>query len=341
VFKIPSKELSKTTVLAFQTEVTDGFKTMKDLNYQFVPVSTIGKVPETPKEKLILSVLLIILVGYGLNLFNLINKKTAFLLTLVLLLVGLSLFKLNYDFFLKLSALGASITYPLIALLSIDLRNAKTISGAVLSVIGIILVSIMGGFVISAFLTGNNFFVHADLFRGVKVSFLLPVIIFAVYAASVLLVEEKSLKQVALKYLGLELKLWQLFAIIIVFGIGAYYLLRTGNASDSMVLPGEIKLRTLLNKYLYVRPRFKEFALGYPLLLWGLWSKGRKEWRYIALVIGSLAPVTVINTFSHQYDPLWVSLIRTGNGMLLGILLGILLIIFNLLFLKVIKNSSR
>ncbi|GAV22170.1 DUF5693 family protein [Carboxydothermus pertinax] len=341
VFKIPNKELSKTTVLAFETEVSNTFEVMKSLNYKFVPVAPIEKVPEKKNEKLLLSILLIILFGYSLTLFNLLDKKTSTILTLLALLVGIGFFKLNYDFYFKLCAFGASILYPLIALLSIDIRNSKSLIRALISVIGIILVSVFGGFTISAFLTGNNYFVHADLFRGVKLSFLLPVLLYAIYAAKILLVREKSLKQVVFDYLGLELKLWQLFAIIIVFGVGAYYLLRTGNASDTLVLPGEIKLRTLLNKYLYVRPRFKEFAIGYPLLLWGLWTKSRREFRYLALVVGSLAPVTVINTFSHQYDPLWVSLIRAGNGLLLGVLLGILLIGFNLLALNLIKKSSR
>ncbi|NYE57679.1 DUF5693 family protein [Carboxydothermus ferrireducens] len=341
VFKIPAKEFNKTTVLAFETVTSQTYETMKSLNYQFVPVNPLKKIPERKPEKLLLSVLLIILFGYSLVLFDLVNIKTALTFTVILLIGGFALFTLNFDLYFKLCAFGASVLYPLIALFSIDIKNPNSFLKALASLAIVVLIGVFGGFAISAFLTGNNYFVHADLFRGVKLSFLLPVLIFAIYAARVLLVREKSLKQVVFEYLGLELKLWQLFVLIIVFGAGAYYLLRTGNAAESLVLPGEIKLRALLNKYLYVRPRFKEFAIGYPLLLWGLWTKVRPEIRYIALVIGSLAPVTVINTFAHQYDPLWVSLIRTGNGLLLGSILGIFLIAINMVMVKAFLKGSQ
>lgn len=341
VFKIPAKDFNKTTVDAFEILTSRVYETMKGHGYNFLPISPIKKISEAKNEKLLLSILLILLAGYTMISFNLINPITALAFTTILLISGLTLFYFASDFYFKLCAFLAAVLYPLISLFFLNIENSRSLLNGLISLVLLSLICIFGGFVISAFLTGNDYFVHADLYRGVKVSFVLPVLIFAIYAAKVLLMKDKDLQSLVFRYLNVELKVWQLIALLFILVAGVYYILRTGNVDRSMVLPGEIELRVLLNKYMYVRPRFKEFAIGYPILLWGLWTKASQEKRYIAFVIGSLAPVTIINSFAHQYTPITVSLLRTVNALFLGVILGTMLIIINKFLVNAFTTNNR
>ncbi len=50
----------------------------------------------------------------------------------------------------------------------------------------------------------------------------------------------------------------------------ALFVARSGNDPGVGVSATELKVRSLLDKYLLVRPRTKEFLLGHPALLLGL-----------------------------------------------------------------------
>lgn len=83
----------------------------------------------------------------------------------------------------------------------------------------------------------------------------------------------------------------------------------------------ELKFRSLLEKLLTFRPRFKEFLFGYPFLMLGLWTNKR----YL-IYLGLIGEVSVINTFIHIHTPFHVSLLRTLLGIIIGILLGLIFI---------------
>jgi hypothetical protein len=73
-----------------------------------------------------------------------------------------------------------------------------------------------------------------------------------------------------------------------------------------------------------VRPRTKEFLIGHPALVvaLGLLSAGRREWLPLAMLLGAIGQVSLVNTFCHLHSPLEVSLMRTLWGILIGLLLG-------------------
>jgi ABC-type nitrate/sulfonate/bicarbonate transport system permease component len=75
-----------------------------------------------------------------------------------------------------------------------------------------------------------------------------------------------------------------------------------------------------------VRPRTKEFLVGYPFLFLTAfyYLKGRREWLWLLAAIGGVAPISVFNTFSHIHTPVMISLTRTLNGLVLGIVIALL-----------------
>jgi hypothetical protein len=87
-------------------------------------------------------------------------------------------------------------------------------------------------------------------------------------------------------------------------------------------------LRQVLTNVMEVRPRLKEFAIGYPslMVLPALTLAHRRVvgWLF-ALGIG-VGFGDVIDTFSHLHTALLISLQRIGNGLILGIAIGIVAI---------------
>ncbi|HCL90460.1 MAG TPA: hypothetical protein DHW70_03975 [Candidatus Atribacteria bacterium] len=107
------------------------------------------------------------------------------------------------------------------------------------------------------------------------------------------------------------------------------YISRSGNFSFIPVLGIEEKIRIFLEKTLIARPRNKEFLIGYPALLLAMSMSYLKikEFKIPIIIIGTIGPVTLINTFCHIHTPFLFSILRTFNGIWLGLILGLIIII--------------
>jgi hypothetical protein len=121
---------------------------------------------------------------------------------------------------------------------------------------------------------------------------------------------------------------YQLLAGIAIVAAGALMLVRSGN--DSEVAPSQLELllRHLLTTTLSVRPRFKEFLIGFPciMVLPALLQPHRRAVGWLlALGIG-VGIGDVIDTFSHLHTPIEISVLRVVNGLIAGAVVGMLLI---------------
>lgn len=144
-------------------------------------------------------------------------------------------------------------------------------------------------------------------FRGVKLSLvLLPGFLF-------------------LKGLWKNRKNWKKYLPLLLFAVpvGFYYIMRSGNSG--WVLGLERKIRDWIENLLRVRPRFKEI-ICYPFF----WLESFREYDFLRESFGSIALVSMFNTFCHIKTPVLVSIYRS----LLGIAIGY--VVF--LFLKRILN---
>jgi hypothetical protein len=107
-----------------------------------------------------------------------------------------------------------------------------------------------------------------------------------------------------------------------------YLFLRTGNAPSLFKPSWEQPLREFLDRALLVRPRFKEFAIGWPTLCIGLYAWSLSLQRQISwdtrivVWIGMMGPISMLNTFCHLHSPLRQELIRSWNGFAFGLLFG-------------------
>lgn len=165
-----------------------------------------------------------------------------------------------------------------------------------------------------------------DRFAGVKAVILVPPLLaFALYiytrrfGGAALAARESALAPVRVYHL----------VVIVLLGIGAFvYVSRSGNQSEVTPSAFELALRSGLTTVLGVRPRFKEFAIGFPLML--LLPALRLEHRRLVgwlFAIGiAIGTSDIVDTFSHLHTPLAASLTRIFNGAVIGIIVGALAI---------------
>jgi hypothetical protein len=105
--------------------------------------------------------------------------------------------------------------------------------------------------------------------------------------------------------------------------------IRSDNAS---YVPGwEIQFRDLLERLLWIRPRTKEFLVGYPCLII-CYAAERRGWipnyREIFRIGASMAFASAVNSFCHFHTILPLTVARVASGWCLGIIMGFAALLF-------------
>jgi hypothetical protein len=183
-------------------------------------------------------------------------------------------------------------------------------------------VALLGALVVVGVMSSPLAMEEIERFRGVRLILALPPLIaLALYVfdrrfgAGVERAREVFLSPV-LSY--------QLLAGIVIVALGALMLVRSGNESDVSPSAFELSLRHALTHVLSVRPRFKEFLIGFPcmMLLSALLPVHRRAIGWLlALGIG-VGIGDVIDTFSHLHTPIEISVLRIVNGLIVGGIIG-------------------
>lgn len=196
-------------------------------------------------------------------------------------------------------------------------------------------VTLVGAFMLAGLLSQLPYMVKTKSFAGIKVATVVPIILVGwIYLTGMSgeypswRSERDAMTYRLREFFSEPLRIWHILAF--VAAVVALYLLveRSGNDSGVGVSATELRFRALLDRYLVVRPRTKEFMLGHPALLLALAMSARPRWRAWALpllLVGIIGQVGMLNSFCHLHTPIKITLIRTFNGLLFGVLLGAVL----------------
>lgn len=212
------------------------------------------------------------------------------------------------------------------ALLTLLVATAVTAGGATLA---------------AALLSDRLHLSGAALFRGVKLSLLLPPLLaLLVHVARstksydewrieggeraegpALVAGLREAAQASVRY-------WHAAVTVVAIAAAGMMLLRSGNEPRTGRAEVEMAARTMLEQTLGIRPRTKEFAIGHPALLLGLWLlyRGRKRGAWLALAAGAVGQASVANSFCHLHSPYLLTVQRVGLGLGLGAALGLVLV---------------
>lgn len=224
-------------------------------------------------------------------------------------LIAAAAFLLKAQILLQGLALLVAVITPIFAVISINRKGIFLPYGRAA------LISFAGIIIITSLLNGNEFLVKIEAFRGVKLTYIVPILFVMIYALL------RDLKGI----LNMKVQYWHLAVIGLIGIIGLYYISRTGNAGSVSSI--ELAFRQWLEEVLYVRPRTKEFLIGFPFFVLALYiyPLNQKIGLYL-LIPGVIGYLSIVNTFTHLHIPLYISLLRTFYSLALGLVIGLIFI---------------
>jgi hypothetical protein len=230
----------------------------------------------------------------------------------------------------KLVALCAAVLFPTVGLVMLPAvapspASSLPVSRAIRCLFGLLGFSfgwsLIGALHIVGLLAGTAFLVKADQFIGIKLAHVLPMLLVGVFYAAY----SAGSWDFWRRWLNQPVFWWQAGVALLVLLAVVLMLMRTGNEAPGAVSDIELRLRALLENLMNVRPRTKEFLIGHPALVLALMLliQHRRAWLPLAMLLGAIGQVSVVNTFCHLHSPLAVSLLRVAWGAGLGVGLGL------------------
>ncbi len=237
----------------------------------------------------------------------------------------------DHDFlWAQLMALGAAIAAPTMAMVvffSDDIPPGNglvrfvTAAGRILSGF---LVTVMGALMVVGLLSDYGFLVGAWHFLGVKFAFIVPIGM-TFYFYYIRPRRLSHLGEMIRRVLDEPVR----YSALIIAGVGvvflAVYIIRSGNYLTVDTGSSEQSARQWLETVFLVRPRTKEILVGYPFLMAALLVGPHhllRRWRWALLCVGSVAFISVLNSFCHIHSPMELSLYRGVLGISIGILVS-------------------
>ena len=261
-----------------------------------------------------------------------------------------------------ITAFAAAVIFPCMATLFIvrqskefadtldrSERLPKIIGLGVITLVCSVVIALLGGIMTAAPISSINYMLEIDIFRGVKVAQLLPLVFFvAAYLAYYGFGKSKKYPG-KLEYHDLKemmntgIKVWMIVLGVVLLGVGYYYISRTGNDSSFQVSSVEMLFRNRLEDILIARPRSKEFLFAFPsvMLLAYTSIRGFKLWPILFGLASVIGITSVNNTFMHIRSPLYLGFVRTGYSLLFGILVGVVGVLVFELGYRIYKKLER
>ncbi|MFZ3578287.1 DUF5693 family protein [Virgibacillus sp. DJP39] len=217
--------------------------------------------------------------------------------------------------FLQGLALMVAVITPIYAVLANSREGSNKFREIAIKYIKALGISFTGIIIVLGILNTTAFVTGFELFRGVKLVYIVPILFILLY----------SFWGKYIVILNTQVKYWHLLVITIIGLAGFYYVIRSGNTGTVSDL--EKSIRYGLEELLYVRPRTKEFLIGFPVFVLALYVMySHKIWGKILLVPGVIGFLSIVNTFTHFHIPMSISLLRTFYSIVFGFIIGILFI---------------
>lgn len=183
-------------------------------------------------------------------------------------------------------------------------------------------VLLIGGLTVAALAFDTAFLVAADTFWGVKALLFGPVVIAAVVAAYLSLGRPRLAD--ILPVFDRPIRIWHAALGLLVLGAVWFMLLRSGNSG--IQIDPELVMREQLEDLFAIRPRTKEFLIGFPALVFGIVAASRSRHGWWLYAVAAIGTASAINTFTHFHSPLAISALRTVYGLGLGFVVGLVLL---------------
>ena len=250
--------------------------------------------------------------------------------------------------------LAAIVAYPSLAVCIImenfnnarkskrPMKLSKIFIHSTLTLLAAIIVSMIGALMEISFMSGTNYLMELTIFRGVKISQLLPILLsIFIFMAYVGFYREDITKprlevKELTKALNQSVTFWQAGLGALVLVILALFILRGGNTS-AKVPSIELLFRNMLENILPARPRTKAIFIGYPAVFLLIYLGYKKRGEFLILLLTmftAIGQADIVNTFSHIRTPLNISFSRILIEFVGATILGLILIVIAQIIMK-------
>lgn len=211
-----------------------------------------------------------------------------------------------------------------------------------------VLMSLCGAAMISALLGDVRFFLEIDIYRGVKLTFVMPVLLMLVWyvkrfnifggkTGGGLIADVRYL-------LATHIRLEHLFILGVLAFVVYIFVGRSGHTSGVPVLGIELKMRAMLEQLMYARPRTKEFMIGHPAFFvaaYAAYYKAPRLWQMLLVAGAVIGQGSLVQTFAHMRTPVIMSYIRALDGYWLGAVIGIAAVVVLNLLMPYLQKWQR
>ena len=220
-----------------------------------------------------------------------------------------------------------------------DIEDVSTMQVIWLSAVSLLITSAMsmiGAAYLSGALSDVQYFLEFEIFRGIKLTFVLPLVLVAIAFLQRFNVVDEVRKNVPAmqqfkEILNMNITVKSLLAALVVLAAFVVLIARSGHTAGMPVSGAEIKVRAMLEQFFYARPRSKEIFFGHPAFMLAMAAFLKRFPKMICFVLTIAATIgqsSMVETFAHMRTPILMSFMRGIDGVIPGALIGAVLILF-------------
>lgn len=311
--------------------------------------------PEAPLRSLVMLGVAAGIVLYLSLVIPAMKSKQAYILLAVLALIMVVPVLMGHGNKIRVAAaLAAANVFPAISVLWILDKIRQRVpqqGGGLLRMIGTGvaalfvcgMISYVGAAYLSASLADTEYLLEVNIFRGIKLTFILPIILVAIGFLQRFDVfdgkmddTEGFLEQFK-RILDVPVKVKTLLGLFLVLVAAVVFVARSGHTMGMPVSATELKFRAFLEQAMYARPRTKEFMIGHPAFLLAAMAWFRK-WPtmvlFVLVMVATIGQGSMVETFAHMRSPILMSTARGLGGLVLGAGVGAICMILVDMWLK-------
>ncbi len=217
-------------------------------------------------------------------------------------------------------------------------NRMKTILMAVLVPLLVVAVMCLGGIVMASLLSGIDYYINNDIFRGIKLSLFAPILYSVVAYYWMFIKNDRNLISDIKAAAMYEVKVYWIILAVLIGIVGIIYIRRSGNVNTISSL--ETTMRNLITEHFAARPRTKEFIVGYPCLVLLVYYVKKTDLKLLQIILaagGAILAASISNSFCHVFTDAATIYMRVVNGLLIGAVICVAVYIANLALVKFVK----
>ncbi|MCR5756474.1 MAG: DUF5693 family protein [Selenomonas sp.] len=260
-----------------------------------------------------------------------------------------------------MAALASANLFPSLAIIwqldrirylrdKISLGFGKMLVTGVIALFATGILSYIGAAYLSASLADTEYLLEFQIFRGIKLTFVLPLILVGIAFLQRFDIFDGRMDDTdgvwnqLKKIMDMPVKIKTLFLMFAVLLAGVVFVARSGHTSGMPVSATELKFRAFLEQAFYARPRTKELLIGHPaflLAVMAFWRKWPTMVFFGLVLVATIGQGSMVETFAHMRTPVYMSFMRGIGGIVLGAGIGAVAMMLVQLWQTVISRAKE